>query len=126
MNRRYATQKEERSMSDKVWKTVRITPKNDVLCAAGLEEGSDSNLYQRRVIVQCRDKEDSSGQEVIVESDGKVTCRRKEKEEGGWISDRRNGLSIEFEDEEGGPNDVLYIYQHKGYTYVKWAVDERD
>lgn len=84
--------------------------------------------HQGRVIVHARLDEDDPVTEVIVEANGDTSTRgpipdsaRKVYGAGQLISRRRNGLAIEFHEEDpDAPHYWLWIYQEKGMTVIEW------
>lgn len=75
-------------------------------------------LHQIRVELFFRDEDAKEGVHVIADIEG-YTADREVK---GNPSPRRQGMRITFECElceEGSPNSILDIYQHKGQTFLE-------
>lgn len=79
------------------------------------------NLHQHQIEIFERPEDEESGNHVVISGDD-VTINRDITSNP---SPRRNGLVIKFECEICDKSPVLFIYQHKGSTFMEWQKEKR-
>ena len=101
-----------------VWMPIKVD------CEGALHSPTGQQYqHQGQVIVHTRQREDGPVTEVVIKANGDISTRQPPPKD--WISERRNGLAIQFREERfGAPSYWLRIYQHQGVTYMEWSEDE--